>query len=437
MSLSRTALVLGLLVSACAQRPNGAPDSGTVDTPTPTIPADSALPDRAAPPADVAPRFDAGAVTSDAPVVTPMDAEAPMRDAGCGHTPVTVDSNGVPRDALGRVRECWPGERRCECDVDGDCYARTGYVACDYGADAPPADARRYVPPADPTDGGACPPGQMRCPWTAFRDEPPAFARCQPAPTGRCPAPDIVIRRDWIADDTDEPVPNRMFLDTQTFLSTSAEVVEGCVRAPGRRRLLRFNFAAMNLGDGAFRVGRPDENDRLHWENFTAHGHFHIRGWGDYSLRRLDGSVVVSGRKQSFCLEDNIREGEADGELRQFAPPRCANFSFDWEFHERPEFGLSPSWGDEYPSNTPCQWIDLGPAEGSASDRVPDGIYRLAVAVNIGDRTPEPLYRESNYDNNRVEVRVEIAASAARLCVDNAGDACPGGAPRSCDGRCP
>jgi hypothetical protein len=337
------------------------------------------------------------------------------------------------------VRECWPGERRCNCDADNDCYAQPGYVACDYGADAPAGDARRYTPPADPTNGGACPAGQLRCPYTAYRDEPPSFARCQPAPAGRCPAPDIIVRREWLADDTDEPVPNRLYLDTLTFLSSAPEVVERCVRAPGRRRLLRFNFAALNIGDGPFRVGRPDENDGVHWENFTAHGHFHIRGWGDYALRAIDGATLVTGRKQSFCLEDNIREGEADPSMRTFEPPRCANFSFDWTFDERPEFGLSPMWGDEYPSNLPCQWLDLGPdAPSGGSDRVPDGIYRLAVAVNVGDRTTEPLYRESNYDNNRVEIRVEITPTAARPCADNAGDLCTGTtARRSCDGRCP
>jgi hypothetical protein len=421
-------LALALALAGCAQRPLGGADARapTSDRTTTDVVALQGL--------DATPGIDRSP-SDDLPGA--LDAGAALADVGCGHTAVVVDSNNVPRDALGRVRECWPGELRCACDTDGDCYARPGYVACDYGADAPPADARRYVPPPDPTDGGACPAGQMRCPYTAFLDEPPSFARCQPAPLGRCPVPDIVIRRDWIADDTDEPTPNRLYLETLTFLSSSAEVTERCVRGPGRRRVLRFNFAALNLGDGPFRVGRPDENDRVHWENFTAHGHFHIRGWGDYSLRTIEGAMVVSGRKQSFCLEDNIRDGDADPSQRVFEPPRCANFSFDWEFHERPEFGLSPMWGDEYPSNVPCQWIDLGPEAPTASDRVADGIYRLALAVNVGDNSPQPLYREGNYDNNRVEIRVEIRPTSARACADTAGDLCPGGARRSCEGACP
>lgn len=36
--------------------------------------------------------------------------------------PIGVDSH--------RVRYCWPGEARCFCDLDGDCYAQEGYVPC-------------------------------------------------------------------------------------------------------------------------------------------------------------------------------------------------------------------------------------------------------------------------------------------------------------------
>lgn len=39
---------------------------------------------------------------------------------------VTVDDNGAPRNAEGHVRNCWPGDRGCTCDRDGDCYAGAG-----------------------------------------------------------------------------------------------------------------------------------------------------------------------------------------------------------------------------------------------------------------------------------------------------------------------
>ncbi|MBK8691907.1 MAG: hypothetical protein IPN17_06280 [Deltaproteobacteria bacterium] len=45
--------------------------------------------------------------------------------------PESVTSDGRdPRNAAGQIRYCWPGEARCFCDTDGDCYAEEGHVAC-------------------------------------------------------------------------------------------------------------------------------------------------------------------------------------------------------------------------------------------------------------------------------------------------------------------
>jgi len=43
---------------------------------------------------------------------------------------VTLDDRGDPRNAAGHIRNCWPGEPRCYCDRDDDCYALSRYVAC-------------------------------------------------------------------------------------------------------------------------------------------------------------------------------------------------------------------------------------------------------------------------------------------------------------------
>ncbi|MDB4932957.1 MAG: hypothetical protein JWM10_5441 [Myxococcaceae bacterium] len=43
---------------------------------------------------------------------------------------VTIDGRGDPRNAAGQIRNCWPGEAKCFCDADNDCYALSGYVAC-------------------------------------------------------------------------------------------------------------------------------------------------------------------------------------------------------------------------------------------------------------------------------------------------------------------
>lgn len=43
---------------------------------------------------------------------------------------VTLDGRGDPRNAAGQIRNCWPGEAKCFCDSDNDCYSLDGYVAC-------------------------------------------------------------------------------------------------------------------------------------------------------------------------------------------------------------------------------------------------------------------------------------------------------------------
>ncbi len=62
---------------------------------------------------------------------------------------VTRDSRGEPRNAAGQVRWCWPGEAKCFCDRDNDCYAESGYVACQ----PPGADAGTAID-AGPRDTG-------------------------------------------------------------------------------------------------------------------------------------------------------------------------------------------------------------------------------------------------------------------------------------------
>jgi hypothetical protein len=319
----------------------------------------------------------------------------------------------------------------------------------DAGIDVPALDVRTDVGPADAisrpevvsadvprdivaVDVRACPSGQALCPTTPFMSEPASSFRCTATIAGRCPGADLVIRGEWIADDTDG---NVLALSAPRFDATAAEVAEGCVSAAGLRRLLHFNFAVLNVGNSRFNVGRPDERDTVHWEFFTPHRHFHIKGWGDYRLRTLAGREVGHGRKQSFCLEDNIRQEGAREEDREFAPPRCELFDPGGPPEYRPEFGLSVGWGDEYPSGIRCQWIDIGSPDPSAADHLANGIYVLAITVNTGDTTATPLYRELDYSNNAASIRVEIEDATVRACVGTAGDACAGGRVR-CDGSC-
>lgn len=364
-------------------------------------------------------------------------------DRSMAPTPDAPDPDAVARDA---------GLDAASVDIAADAaYLDAGIdvPALDVGAGPPPLDARVDLGAPDvtgrpdavsvdaPRDVGAvdvstCPPGQALCPTTPFMSEPASSFRCTATIAGRCPGADLVIRGDWIADDTDG---NLLALSAPRFDATAAELAEGCVAAAGLRRLLHFNFAVLNVGNSRFNVGRPDERDTLHWEFFTPHRHFHIKGWGDYRLRTLAGREVGHGRKQSFCLEDNIRQEGAREEDREFAPPRCDLFDPSGRPEDRPEFGLSVGWGDEYPSGIRCQWIDIGSPDPTAADYLPDGIYVLAITVNTGDTTATPLYRELDYSNNAASIRVELEDATVRACVGTAGDACAGGHVR-CDGTC-
>ncbi len=121
-----------------------------------TTPADN---DAGEPKVDVpATPTDRGTVTAmDAgTTVTPIDAGEPVEtdvgapvtpvDAGCVYEAVVADRNGEPRNAAGNIRWCWPGEPRCTCDRDDDCYRDAGYVAQCRPAGSGPIDAGTVTP---------------------------------------------------------------------------------------------------------------------------------------------------------------------------------------------------------------------------------------------------------------------------------------------------
>lgn len=74
--------------------------------------------------ADVTAPFD----VQESDVALPGPDVIAAQDAGCVYEPVTPDAMGNPRNAEGLIRHCWPGEARCTCDRDNDCYAEAGYT---------------------------------------------------------------------------------------------------------------------------------------------------------------------------------------------------------------------------------------------------------------------------------------------------------------------
>lgn len=164
-----------------------------------------------------------------------------------------------------------------------------------------------------------------------------------------------------------------------TFAADSCEVQEACVTAPGDRRLLYFNTLVWNVGTADLYFGDPVGNPA--YELSPCHGHYHLRGFAAYELLDPTGSVVVSGHKQGFCVQDSE---SLPGTTTSPKYLGCENQ------------GMQVGWGDLYAADLPCQWIDI--------TDVPPGTYRLGVTAN-----PEGLIPEVSRANNAATVEVVIS----------------------------
>ncbi len=186
---------------------------------------------------------------------------------------------------------------------------------------------------------------------------------------GGCPLPDLSIDAERMAGSLDiQDVP---------FEADDCAIAEGCVDAPGSRRLLRFATTTPNSGTADLRMGRPDENDPL-FDYSECHAHFHFTGYANYELLGADGVAVANGHKQAFCLMD-YENWEDGGRAR-----------YSCEFQ-----GISTGWADTYDAYLDCQWVDI--------TDVPAGDYTLRVTLNADHAIPE-----LSYDNNVMEVPVAV-----------------------------
>ena len=168
------------------------------------------------------------------------------------------------------------------------------------------------------------------------------------------------------------------------FSDAACEVVEGCVGGSGPRSLLRFDTVSANRGTADLVVGVPppagESNDVFEWS--PCHGHHHVRNYASYELLDATGTVVLTARKQSFCLED--------GESVQPGIPATGYSCTDQ--------GITRGWADVYSRFLPCQWIDVTGVQA--------GSYTLRVVVN-----PLRTLPESNYDNNTFTVPVMLPSA--------------------------
>ncbi|MFQ5667115.1 MAG: lysyl oxidase family protein [Candidatus Binatia bacterium] len=163
---------------------------------------------------------------------------------------------------------------------------------------------------------------------------------------------------------------------TRFFSRNDCAVAEGCVQ-PGTRKLLVFTTESRNVGSSDLEVGDPSKSPLFHFD--ACHHHYHYGTFAEYRLLDATREVAV-GRKNGFCLEDDLR----------FDPAANPSAVYDCD-HQ----GIQTGWADVYTSSLPCQWIDI--------TDVPAGSYTLELAMN-----PDRLLPESNYDNNTVEIPVRF-----------------------------
>jgi hypothetical protein len=242
------------------------------------------------------------------------------------------------------------------------CNPLTG-IECDGDWTADPISGTPYCNPT-------CSAGECCVP----RD---GLFQCVPRTTGGCPAADIFVDASQIE--------SRYTIEEQYFAAGACEIAEGCVDAPGMRRLLRFDTYTPNIGGADLFLGQTPtpgtSTDIFEWS--ACHNHFHFNSYAHYELLSSDGCcVTVTGRKQAFCLEDF--------EPYDMSIGGSSSMQYGCEYQ-----GIQRGWQDVYYSGLPCQWIDI--------TDVPPGNYQLRIQLNT-----EHQLLESNYDNNDARVPVVI-----------------------------
>jgi hypothetical protein len=214
---------------------------------------------------------------------------------------------------------------------------------------------------------------------------PPFDAAIDAAPDAMIDAPDasLIDAAPGMADlqfITSE-MTNSVVVTNDLFRDGDCEVLEGCVGAPGNRTLVRFDTVSANRGTADVFVGIPpppgESNDVFQWS--PCHMHHHVKNYASYELRDAGGEVVLTARKQSFCLED--------GEQIQPGIPATG--------YSCARQGITRGWADVYSRYLPCQWIDV--------TGLPSGTYTLHIVVN-----PLRTITESNYNNNDFSTTVQF-----------------------------
>jgi hypothetical protein len=142
------------------------------------------------------------------------------------------------------------------------------------------------------------------------------------------------------------------------------------------------------------------------WEFHEAHQHYHYNDFVQSALwatdsrgRRVGTAPVKTGRKVSFCMEDegidSSKWGKSGVAPRFYKAPDCLVFVADDATFNYIIQGLSIGWVDVYQWYLPGQYIDV--------DGLPNGTYILETTAD-----PDKVLVESDESNNCGSVLVRL-----------------------------
>jgi hypothetical protein len=219
-------------------------------------------------------------------------------------------------------------------------------------------------------------------------------ARPRERPAKPAPEPGAVVQPDLRLEvaEPDRAVSFRQ----QIVIDESCEVRDGCAEETGLRSLMSVEFTLRNDGPGALELGSPWDSEMY---SYSACDQAYIPELFLAELRDDAGEVVARNRLATKCIE-------------------TTNGSYDCHGQ-----GIGVGERSKQPEGA-CDFVDITDLEA--------GDYMLRITVN-----PEQLLDESDYDNNEVELPVQLEAAVAEDCghIECGRTCCPVGA--SCDnGEC-